>query len=307
LGYLEAEGKGGFYTRTGYEAFNGTGGLYRTIASRGWGGYTSATEGPLYNDLQCSLDYPFVTSPLSYYGFMLSQLWGGASSPIPWGTDTLLVAYGATPFAEIDDCADDPGMMDFFPEVEEVDRVLSYEGDGLNNPLGPRGISHLLNAIDNDDAFLELRDYVNALAWPGGTYARCWTNETCAANEVRVRYHAVWPLASVFIVHEAARYRRRFPIPASGIVRFEWDIYWTPEGGVAELYDTIVWEWDGTIPVGYDDADPDTWPDTGWFEMPPYDADLGYGAFSIAATDWRVECTTAAASTAPVSIEAEAA
>lgn len=308
LGYLEATGKGGLYGRTGYAAFDGSSALYRTVASRGWGGVNAALNGPVYNDAQCSLDRAYDTGdPMTYYGFMLSQLWS-ATLAYPWGS---AVFPPNTPVTEVTDCAD--GLIDFastaYPEPDVHD---AEEMDGLNDPLGPRGVTHLANEISVDDAFLELRDYVDALSYTG-TYDRCWDNRvtpmTCDAGAMFIRYHAEWPSDTDFMACERAQYRRRFPVPTGGTVQFEWDIYWTPEGGVAELYDTISWQWDEDVPVGYDQADPDTWPAMPWFEMPAYDSDLGYGTFSIAASDWRVTCKTADTATAPAGadIEVEAA
>jgi hypothetical protein len=308
LGYLDAEGKGGLYARTGYEAFDSSGALYRTVASRGWGGLNAALEGPIYNDAVCGMDRVFTLppAPMTYYGTMLSQLWNLGA--YPWG-DTVFPPN--TPTTEVTDCAD--GLIDFAStSYPEPDYHLAEEMDGEHDPLGPQGVTYLANLITADIAFLELRDYVKSLAWPG-TYTRCWDNAvtpmSCTAGAVVIRYHAEHPTNADYITYEAARYRRRFPIPAAGTVQYEWDIYWTPEGGAAELYDTISWQWDEDTPVGYDQADPDTWPAMPWYEMPAYDSDLGYGTFSIAPADWRVTCKTADTATAPdgASIEVESA
>jgi hypothetical protein len=312
IGVLDVAAKGGVFTRTGYAALDGSSARYRTVASRGWGPLDTPDDGPIYNDLQCSLARAFyhASHPIAYYGFLLSQLWGGPGSPIPWGTQELVDVYGATPYSETTDCED--GHLEFYPDDLDPDRILSIAGDGENNPLGPRGVTHLVNLLTDAVAFAELMEYVASLTFPG-SYECGFVGEglTVTCNDLRVRHLESIPLTPSFLVYEAAQYRRRFPIPPSSSVRFEWDIYFYPYLGpdpedydTPVLYDTISWQWDGTTPGGYDAADPDTWPSTPWFEMPEYDATLGHGAFRIAPADWRVICDTDISPTAGGAITA---
>lgn len=311
IGVLDVAGKGGLYSRAGYAALDGSAARYRGVVSRGWGALDTPDDGPIYNDVACFLARAFNTDdPMDFYGLLLSQLWGGPLHPIPWGTNDRETQFGPTPFSESTDCAD--GHIEFYPDDVDPDLLRAIAGDGENNPLGPRGVTHLINLITDEKTFAELREYVESLAFPG-SYVCGWLGDgvTAGCNDVRVRHLESLSLTPTFLCYELAQYRRRFPVPAAGSVRFEWDIYFYPHLGETSedydtpvLYDTISWQWDGVVPPGYDAADAATWPVTPWFDMPDFDSPLGHGAFRITPSDWRVYCITDSSPTAPGAVTA---